>query len=92
MTAITVTEMEPHRFGVQVEEGGMTVSCRVRVTDGFIDDLYLVDVDPAEIVSESVAFLLDRVPATTLPDELSLDAIAHEYPEYHDEVTARLGV
>ena len=92
MTAITVTEMEPHHFGVQVEEGGMTVSCRVRVTDGFIDDLYLVDVDPADIVSESIAFLLDRLPATTLPDELSLDAIAHDYPEYHDEVIARLRV
>ena len=90
MTAIAVTPMEPNHFGVQVEEGDVTVSCRVRLTDGFVDDLYLVDSDPAEIVSESIAFLLDRVPATTFPEELSLDAIAHEYPDYHEELTARL--
>ncbi len=64
MTDIDVTEMEPGHFGVQVEEGTLTTSRRVSVSTGFIDDLQLGEVDPVLIVQESVAFLLDRVPAT----------------------------
>ncbi|MDP8953545.1 MAG: hypothetical protein M3N37_01230 [Actinomycetota bacterium] len=90
MTAIAITEMEPHHFGVQVEEGNITTSCRVRLTDGFVDDLQLGDMDGARIVHESIAFLLERVPATSLAPELSLDTITREHPEYYDELRARL--
>jgi hypothetical protein len=90
MTSIAITEMEPEHFGVQVEEGDVTTSCRVRLSGGFVDDLQLGDVDGARIVHESVAFLLDREPATSLPPELSLDTIARDHPEYYDELRARL--
>lgn len=90
MTAIAITEMEPHHFGVQVEEGNTVVSCRVRVSEGFLDDLRLVDMDTTRIVNESLAFLLEREPATSLPPELSLDAVGRDYPEYYDELRSRL--
>lgn len=90
MTTIAVTEMEPLHFGVQVEEGNVVTSCRVRVAEGFLDDLLLDDIDPARIVRESISFLLDREPATSLPAELSLDTVARGYPEYYDELRARL--
>lgn len=87
---IQVTPMEPGHFGVELEEGDVRTSCRVRVTDGFVDDLLLHDVDRERIVKESVSFLLERVPATDVPPELSLDQIPHDYPEYYDELRARL--
>lgn len=90
MTSIAVTEMEPYHFGVQVEEGDAVVSCRVRLTEGFLDDLRMGDVDATRIVNESLAFLLEREPATSLPGQLSLDALGRDHPEYYDELRARL--
>lgn len=90
MTTTHVVEMEPGFFGVQVEEGHLTTSHRVRVTDGLVDDLQLGDAERSQIVAESIGFLLERVPATSIPDELKLDDIAHEHPEYYDELRARL--
>jgi hypothetical protein len=90
MTAITVTPMEPEHFGVQVEEGHVTSSHRVRVTAGFLDDLQLTDVDPTRVVNETVLFLLERVPGTAVPEEVSLDEIARDHPDFYDELRARL--
>lgn len=87
---INIIEMEPEFFGVQVAEGDVTTSHRVRVTDGFVDDLQLGDVDRARIVDESIGFLLERVPTTSIPEELELDDIVDEHPEYYDELRARL--
>ncbi len=84
-----VTEMEPGHFDVQVEEGTLTTSRRVSVSTGFIDDLQLGEVDPVLIVQESVALLLDHVPATSLPPEISLDDRGRDYQEYY-ELRARL--
>lgn len=90
MTTIAVTEMEPLHFGVQVEEGNIVTSCRVRITEGFVDDLLLGDIDETRIVKESLAFLLEREPATSLPSELTLDTIARDHPDYYDELRVRL--
>ena len=92
MTQITVTPMEPGHYGVQIEEGDVVTSHRVRVTDGFVDDLLLHDVDRALIVQESLAVLLERMPATSVPQELSLDEVERDQPGYLDELKARLAV
>lgn len=55
-----------------------------------MDDLQPSDIDAARIVNESLSFLLEREPATSLPPELSLDTIARDYPEYYDELRTRL--
>ncbi len=91
MTTMTITEMEPDHFGVQIEEGDVTTSHRVRVPGGFVDDLQLAEVDRERIVRETLAFLLERVPATQVPPELTVDGIGREYPEYYDELRGRLG-
>jgi hypothetical protein len=90
MTAVHVTPMEPQWFGVEVEEGDTTKGVRVRLTDGLVDDLQLGDIDPVAIVRESIAFLLDRTPGPALPEELSLDRVGAEHPDYYDELRARL--
>jgi hypothetical protein len=90
MTAVTVTPMEPGYFGVQVEEGDVTTSHRVRVPDDFLEDLGLSDVDPVRVIDESFEFLLEREPTTSILSEFSLEAIPEHFPEYYDELKSRL--
>lgn len=91
MTAIAVTPMEPGSFGVQVTEGDTTTSARVHVPDAVLDDLALFDVARERVVEETVGFLLDREPATALQGEWSLDEVAGRFPDFYDELRARLG-
>lgn len=90
MSEITVTEMAPGEFGVQVQEGDTTTSHRVRVPESFVDDLLLGDEDQARIVHESFAFLLEREPATSILSEFALPTITGYFPEYPDELRRRL--
>jgi len=90
--SITVTPMEAQWFGVQVSEGPMVTSHRIRVTDGFVDDLVLGDVPPEDIVREAVHYLLDRETATAIPDEISLDAVEADDHQFATELKDRLGV
>ena len=90
MSEITITAMEPGRYGVQVTEGDTTTSHRVTVPDALLDDLGLDDVDPELVVRETFGFLLDREPATSILDEFSLDQVPDFFPDYHDELRSRL--
>lgn len=90
MSDIDITAMEPGHFGVQVTEGTVTASARVQVPDDVLDDLALVDVPAERVVEETIAFLLEREPATAIPRELSITDVARRYPEYYDELRARL--
>jgi hypothetical protein len=92
VTAVAVTPMEPGHFGVQIDEGGTEVSTRVRITEGFVADLDLTDVEEVTIVEEALLFLLDRLEAPSIPSELSLDSIASSYPDFYDELRSRLTV
>ncbi|MBW3668027.1 MAG: hypothetical protein KY443_02325 [Actinobacteria bacterium] len=90
MSEIAVTAMEPGHFGVQVTEGHQTNSVRVAVPAALVDDLALVDVPGERIVEETIAFLLERQPAMALQGELDLDDVGRRFPEYYDELRARL--
>jgi hypothetical protein len=90
MTSMHIVAMEPEFFGVQVEEGGLTTSHRVRLTDGFVDDLQLEDVERDRIVEETIDFLIERVPATSIPEIVDIDELWRDYPDYYDELRARL--
>ena len=90
MSEITITPMEPDHFGVQVTEGDTTTSHRVRVPPSLVDDLALGDVDREVLVRESFGFLLDREPATAILSDFALDDIPRYFPEYYDELRARV--
>jgi hypothetical protein len=87
---IEITAMGPHEYGVQITEGDTTTSHQVTVPEGLLDDLGLVDVDEERVVRESIAFLLEREPATSIMDEFSLNVISRYFPEYSEELTRRL--
>lgn len=90
MSEISVTAMEPLHFGVQVTEGDVTTGHRVRVPPSLLDDLGLTEDDAPAVVHETIGFLLEREPATSIMREFSLDDVSKFFPDYLDELTARL--
>jgi len=82
--------MEPGAFGVQVTEGTVTTSHRVKVPEEIVDQLDLTGVEPEVIVRESIEFLLEREPATSILSEFALDDIARYFSEYYDELQRRV--
>jgi hypothetical protein len=86
MSEITVTAMEPGRYGVQVTEGDTTTSHRVAIPDDLVDDLGLDGVDGEVLVRETFGFLLDREPATSIMGDFSLDQVPQYFPDYYDEL------
>ena len=90
MTTMKVVSMAPNEYGVEVEEGHETTAHKVRVSEGFLDDLLLTDVDHEVIVRETIDFLLEREPATSILPEFSLDVVSSYFPEYEDEIRVRL--
>ena len=91
MSEITVTPMDGDDFGVEVSEGDVTTNHRVTVPPDMVDDLNLGDVDREVLVRESIAFLLEREPATSILPEFSLSDIQGYFGEYYDELTRRVG-
>jgi len=90
MTEVRVTPLEPNVFGVEIEEGDTTTGHRVVAPPSFWDERGILDVDDLTAVRESVLFLLDRPPATAIPDELSLDDIARANDDYEEELRSRI--
>jgi hypothetical protein len=86
MADISITPLEPGRFDVR------TTSTRHEVTvPGWMgDDPQLGNVDQQTIVRESMEFLLEREPATSIMSEFSLDVIPRYFREYDTEIRRRL--
>lgn len=90
MNDVTITELEPGLFGVQVEEGRETTSHRVRLDDDFLDDAGLDAVEREVIVRETFAFLLEREPATAIMPEFDLDTVQRFFPDFVEELASRV--
>jgi hypothetical protein len=87
---ITVHPLAEHEYAVEVTEGTTQTRHRVVVPPDLLDDLGLVDVDEQRVVRESIEFLLDREPATSIYEEFPLDTVASRFPDFADELRARL--
>ena len=90
MTTMRVVPMAPGEFGVEVEEGHQVSGHKVRLPQGFLDDLLLTDVDQELIVRETFDFLLEREPATSILSEFSLVDVSRYFPEFPEELQRRL--
>ena len=91
MSEITVTPMDDRHFRVELREGDVSTTHRVAVPPTMVDDLGLTDVDPELLVRESMAFLLEREPATSVLPEFALSDIQRYFDDYYDELTRRVG-
>jgi hypothetical protein len=91
MAQVTVTPDGPLSFRVEVaDDDGSTTTHLVLVPGELLADLGLDDHRSEELVEESFYFLLEREPATSIMREFSLDVISRYFPEYVDEIGARL--
>ncbi|MGH9183229.1 MAG: hypothetical protein ACRDZ9_05365 [Acidimicrobiales bacterium] len=90
MSQITVTATSPGSFGVEITEGHQVTGHRVTVPEPFLEELGLGDADGEQVVRESMAFLLEREPATSIMEEFPLTTIARYFPEYPEELRRRL--
>ena len=90
MQDVAVRPMGPHEWAVVVTEGHETTSHRVTVSERLLDDLGIVDLDEGRLVRESVHFVLEREPASSILAEFDLDDISGFFPEYVAEIRTRL--
>jgi hypothetical protein len=90
MTTMRVVSMAPGEYGVEVEEGSEITGHKVRLPRSFLDDLLLTDVDEERVVRETIDFLLEREPATSILPEFSLDDVGRYFPEFPEELQRRL--
>jgi hypothetical protein len=92
MADISITPAGPGCFGVQLTEGSASTSHRVTVPQSMLDDPQLGTVDSETIVRESMEFLLEREPPTSILSEFSLDVIPRYFREYDAELRRRLSL
>jgi hypothetical protein len=90
MTTMRVVPMAPGEFGVEVTEGNGVTGHKVRLSPSFLDDLLLAGVDEERIVRETIDFLLEREPATSILAEFSLEDVGRYFPEFPGELQRRL--
>jgi hypothetical protein len=74
----------PHSYAVAVTEGDNTTRHVVEVPES------MWELDEERCVRETFAFLLEREPATSIMPEFSLLTVSRYFPEYADELRARL--
>ena len=85
---ITVKHAEGEEWVVTVQAAA-TTHHRVRVTKGDLDRL--AEGRSAEVLlQESFQFLLEREPNTSILNAFDLPLIGHYFPEYEQEIRARL--
>jgi len=90
VTDIAVTPMDPGRFGVRLTDGPTTTSHVVRADGPSLERLGLAGSDPERVVREAFLFLLEREPASSILPDFSIEEIARYFPEFTDEIAARL--
>ncbi|HEX2275199.1 MAG TPA: hypothetical protein VHG90_15130 [Acidimicrobiales bacterium] len=91
MSEITVTPFDDGAFGVEIRQGDVTTNHRVTVPEGMVDELGLEDIEPDVLVRQSVDFLLEREPPTSILPEFALSDIQKYFGEYYDELRRRVG-
>jgi hypothetical protein len=90
MTDIVITPLEPGRFRAEVSEGHLTTSHRVIVPENALEDAGLTGADHERVVQETIRFLLEREPATSILPEFSLEDVPRYFPEFYEELRQRL--
>jgi hypothetical protein len=89
-THIGVQPLGPGCYEVTATEGLLTTRHQVAVSTDVLDDLGLSAVEPTGVVRETFLMLLEREPATSVPDRVNLEAIGNCYPDFWPELRDRL--
>ena len=90
MTDVVITPVEPGRFRAEVTAGHLTTSHRVTVPDGLLRDLGVPGAEAETVVRETMRFLLEREPATSILPEFSLEDVPSYFPDFYEKLRLRL--
>ncbi|MDX8050864.1 hypothetical protein SK571_15860 [Lentzea sp. BCCO 10_0798] len=90
-TDVRITSMADNEYAAEVREGTETTTHHVVLTQGFLDDLAVLEPDGATLVEEIIRYLLDREPNTSVPHELDPAALVGQDAEFLPELRRRLG-
>jgi hypothetical protein len=92
VTDISISALEPGRFAVTLVQAGTSTDHRVTVPKSMLGDPQLGAVDPEVIVRQSMEFLLEREPPTSILREFSLDVIPRYFGDYDADLRRRLSL
>jgi hypothetical protein len=82
MPDVTVAENGDGTFTVAIGDGGRRTTHTVRVPAHVPDDLGCGQVPTIDLVRLSIAFLLEREPASSILRTFSLEQIGDYFPDY----------
>ncbi len=77
-------------FRITVNDGSGRTTHDVSLPADYLDELGLADVDRRMLVVESFRFLLEREPKESIMRSFELSVIQRYFPEYPDEIRARM--
>ncbi len=89
MARLEVAPLGPDEFEVRVVEGSSETSHRVTLSE---DDLQRLGAgaSPQRLLEECFRFLLEREPKESILSSFELPVITRYFPEYPEEIRARL--
>ncbi len=90
MSEITLNRQDEATYEVELRDGGEATTHKVTVPPDMIDELGLGDVDRDRLVRESMEFLLEREPPSSVLPEFALTDIQRYFSEYYEEIKRRL--
>lgn len=88
--SVKVLPMGTGEYAAEVHEGDQTTEHRVLVPRALVDELDVPAPDEQALVAESIKYLLERSPVTSLPHDIDLDAVRREHGDFLPEVRARM--
>jgi hypothetical protein len=89
-THIDVQPLGPGCYEVTATEGLLTTRHQIAVTADVLDELGLSGAEPTAVVRQTFHLLLEREPATTVPDRVKLETIGNCYPDFWSELRHRV--
>ena len=90
MSEITLNRQDDMTYEVELRKSGTATNHRVTVPPDMVEELGLADVDRDTLVRESMEFLLEREPPSSVLPEFALTDIQRYFSEYYDEIRSRL--
>lgn len=88
---VNVLRLHDFEYAAEIHQGNEFTEHRVLYAQGTLDDLMLPDVAERDFVIESVKYLLQDTPGTSLPHDIDLGELQGRDPEFIPEMRSRLG-
>lgn len=87
---VKVLQLGEREYAAEVHEGDQFTEHRVTFPKALLDELDIQEPDEQRFVSESLRYLLQRVPVTALPHDIDLEGIQREDGDFLPELRARM--